>query len=65
MNALDAWRSRPMQVRVLEPCPRCKQLAEGVEERIIYGAWLQKFKETCCAACAPAVQREYLEGCVG
>lgn len=60
MTSLEAFRSRPMQVRVFSECPRCKQLAEGVEERIIYGAWLQKFKETCCAACAPAVQREYL-----
>ena len=61
MLSLDQWRSRPMQVRVLEPCPRCKQMAENVQKRTLYGRWLQRFEETSCEPCAKAMQHEYME----
>jgi hypothetical protein len=53
------WNSRPTETRVLDLCPRCKTLQENVEKRTIYGPWGQRFEETCCAACVPAVKAEY------
>jgi hypothetical protein len=53
---LDAWRARPMTVRVLEICPVCETLAEGVQRRTFQVKWWLKKDETCCTACVPAVE---------
>ena len=58
-TATDAWRNRPMEVRVLELCPHCNKLEIDVKQRTIYGPWGQRFEETCCAKCVPAVSAEY------
>lgn len=65
MNALDAFRSRPMTVRVFSECPKCGQLSDSVKERDMYGKWLKRHKVTSCLPCAPGIQSELLEGCVG
>jgi hypothetical protein len=55
-DQLDAWRSRPMEVRVFSECPRCKKLEQGVEKRTFQVNWWLKKTETCCAACVPEVE---------
>ncbi|CAB3809161.1 hypothetical protein LMG28614_06966 [Paraburkholderia ultramafica] len=34
MNALERWRCRPMQVRILERCNECGELKDDVQKRV-------------------------------
>ncbi|SDR61910.1 hypothetical protein SAMN05445850_8034 [Paraburkholderia tuberum] len=36
MNALEQWRSRPLQVSVLDRCDECGELKEDVQKRVNY-----------------------------
>src|ERR1700675_4668859 len=36
MNALEQWRCRSMQVRVLDRCDECGELKEDVQKRVNY-----------------------------
>ena len=47
-SQLDAWRRRPLEVRVLDLCPECKQLKEGVKTRQSY--W-PTFSMSSCNDC--------------
>jgi hypothetical protein len=58
-TALEAWRNRPLQVRVLDLCPLCKKLAEKVEKRVIYSGFGTRIDETCCEPCMQVVREEY------
>lgn len=53
---LDAWRARPLEVRVYSECPVCEKLALGVERRTFQVNWWLRRDETCCADCVPAVE---------
>lgn len=64
MMSLEAFRNRPMQVRVFSECPKCGQLSDSVKERDMWGKWLARHKVTSCQPCAPGIQTELLEGCV-
>jgi hypothetical protein len=48
MNALDAWRSRPLTVRTLVRCDRCETLQEDVKPRT--SAWVPT-RTICCDGC--------------
>ena len=48
MNALEQWRCRSMQVRVLDRCDECGELKEDVQKRVNY--W-PKIAAVCCAKC--------------
>ena len=48
MNALEQWRSRPMQVSVLDRCNECGELKEDVRKRV--NCW-PKITAVCCAKC--------------
>ncbi|WP_186215869.1 hypothetical protein [Burkholderia gladioli] len=66
---LDAWRSRKMEVRILDLCAECQTLKDDVKEREYFTGylWARRFevKKTCCAACfeiaKKAQQQEYDE----
>ncbi|APR40002.1 hypothetical protein [Paraburkholderia sp. SOS3] len=59
-KSLEAWRNRPMKVTVMELCPRCEKLVEGVETRSFYGAFGQRFSAYCCQPCLVLVRNEAL-----
>jgi hypothetical protein len=48
MNALEKWRRRPLQVRVLDRCDECGELKEDVRKRV--NAW-PNITAVCCANC--------------
>ncbi|TCK84316.1 hypothetical protein B0G74_9155 [Paraburkholderia sp. BL9I2N2] len=48
MNAFERWRSRPMQVRVLDRCDECGELKEDVQKRVNYRP---NITAVCCAKC--------------
>jgi hypothetical protein len=48
MNTLDAWRNRPLTVRTLLHCEKCKQLCEDVAQRSNY--W-PRVTATTCQSC--------------
>ncbi|MGF6931931.1 hypothetical protein OKW41_001070 [Paraburkholderia sp. UCT70] len=58
MNELE-WRSRPMQVRVLDRCDECGELKEGVQKRTSY--FWPETTAVCCAKCFA----EITGGCSG
>jgi hypothetical protein len=49
MNALDAWRSRPLTVRTLVRCDGCETLKTDVEKRSNY--WPHVRETMCCGEC--------------
>lgn len=65
MMSLEAFRNRPMTVRVFSECPKCGELSDSVKEREMYGKWLARHKVTSCQPCAPGIQTQLLEGCAG
>jgi hypothetical protein len=48
MNALELWRSRPLQVRVLIRCDECGELKDDVQKRVNYRS---NIAAVCCAKC--------------
>jgi hypothetical protein len=48
MNKLEQWRSRPLQVRVLDRCDECGELKDDVAKRVNY--W-PHITAVCCAPC--------------
>jgi hypothetical protein len=47
MNA-QQWRSRPLQVRILDRCDECGELKENVHKRVNY--W-PTIAAVCCEQC--------------
>ncbi|CAB3802985.1 hypothetical protein LMG28614_05715 [Paraburkholderia ultramafica] len=56
MNALEQWRSRTMQVRVLDRCDECGQLKEDVQKRVI--CWSNS-TALCCVKCFTEMTGEW------
>jgi hypothetical protein len=52
---LEAWRNRPMTVKVFDLCEPCGQLLEDVHERYNY---FSRTKTVCCADCMERMIRE-------
>ncbi|MGF6483818.1 hypothetical protein QFZ91_006045 [Paraburkholderia sp. JPY419] len=48
MNALERWRSRPLQVRALTRCDECGELKEDAKKRVNY---CSNMTVVCCAKC--------------
>jgi hypothetical protein len=48
MKTFNEWRSRQMQVRVLDHCDECGELKEDVHKRVNY--W-PNITAVCCAKC--------------
>lgn len=48
MNTLEKWRSRPLQVRVLDRCVECGEWKEGVRKHV--SVW-PNIAAVCCAEC--------------
>ena len=48
MNVLERWRSRPLEVRVLNRGDECRELEDDVQKRVNY--W-PHITAACCAAC--------------
>jgi hypothetical protein len=48
MNALELWRSRPLQVRVFTRCDECGELKDDVEKRVNH---CLNIAVVCCAKC--------------
>ncbi|MGF6634827.1 hypothetical protein OKW39_001978 [Paraburkholderia sp. MM6662-R1] len=48
MNAVEQWRSRPLQVRVLDRCDECGEMKEDVQKRVNY--W-PNITAVCCGKC--------------
>jgi hypothetical protein len=68
MNARE-WRSRPLEVRILDRCDECGELKEDVHQRVNY--W-PNISAVCCAQCfaemtgedgAPVSDRELAPAC--
>ena len=47
-GALEQWRRRSMEVRVLDRCDECGELKEDVQKRVSY--W-PNIAAVCCAKC--------------
>ncbi|MGF6701992.1 hypothetical protein OKW38_006669 [Paraburkholderia sp. MM5496-R1] len=56
MNALEQWRSRPLQVSVLDRCDECGELKEDVQKRVNY--W-PNITAVCCGKCFTAMTAQY------
>jgi hypothetical protein len=55
----DAWRNRPLTVRVVEHCDRCNTLKEGVETRSHKSYWPTfEISLKSCAPCFETAKRE-------
>lgn len=59
MTTSEAWRRRPMVVKVLEHCEHCNSLKEGVEKREHKSYW-PHFTLTLksCEPCFEVAKRE-------
>jgi hypothetical protein len=48
MNALERWRARPLEVRVLIRCDECGELKDDVQKRVNDRS---NMTAVCCAKC--------------
>ncbi|MGF6541940.1 hypothetical protein OKW32_005290 [Paraburkholderia youngii] len=56
MNALERWRSRPLQVRALTRCDECGELKEDAKKRVNY---CSNMTVVCCAKCTAEMTEFY------
>jgi hypothetical protein len=55
MSALENWRNRPLQVRVLDRCDECGELKEDVRKNV--SLW-PNITAVCCATCFAEMTKE-------
>jgi len=55
-SQLDAWRRRPLEVRVLDRCNECATLQPDVRERINF--W-PNIRAVCCSNCFNRMLAEF------
>ncbi|MEX3691960.1 hypothetical protein AB3X91_09480 [Paraburkholderia sp. BR14263] len=48
MNAIERWRSRPLQFRALTRCDECGELKEDAQKRVKY---CSNITVICCTKC--------------
>ena len=55
MNALEQWRRRPLQVRVLDRCDECGELKPDVRKHVSF--W-PSITAVCCTQCFTEMTEE-------